>query len=404
MELERPCASWAVVNGDGKLIQSSIIEGRVTSQRGECFGILVGRAMGPNKLLVADPLSIINTINRIKSGEVREFQWSKINNRSLLRNICFLTNHIDGGLKWVKSHQEGILTEEGLGNFAADVNAKKAANKGGLPVIGECWEFTDDYAFLWKEDLFEGSIRNKVLSAIIKKDTYKLCSAKGRARFRHESWWMELPDAGAQFKFGHLRFKLFTRSLPTYHILAKRFRHLYEKRLCPSCNTAVETDLHVFSECPTYTGYRSDAWDQVAAVLLEVMDSDGNIHDFVKNWFCIPLNNNEKDNWWFLGGIPVAVKEWLAQVHKSKELVEIWNKIHRIAMQTAANIWKDRCETNRKKKGLLKDLLEEDMITRMEEEYLDGWNEVAQDLEAAFLEGDFMENQFDWTHPAEPSD
>lgn len=381
-----PRASWAVVNDKGKPVSASIIEGRVTSQRGECFGLLAGRAMGPCKLLVADPLPVINTIVKANAGSIPDYQWPKVNNRSLIRNISFLSSRAAAEYKWVKSHQEGFLDTEALGNFAADLNAKKAANEGILPIIPESWEFTDDYAFVWKGKLYEGSIRNKVLNAVVKINVRQMCNEKGKARYKHESWWMELPDKAAQYKFGHLRFKLFTRSLPTYHRLAKRFQHLFEDRLCPSCGLAKETDSHIFVECTAYAKHKQDAWDEVAAILADAMESDDDIQNLVKNWICIPFNSNEASGWWFLGGVPDEVKVWLSSKYKGRDRLDIWNNIHNVVMKAVKSIWKDRCELNRNKKGLLKDLLEDEMINKAEEEFMERWNEADFDLEAAFLD------------------
>lgn len=352
-------AAWAVVNNDLKLVGSSPISGRITSQSAECKGLLAGRVMGPLKNIHADPKPIIETINAAISEQMRDFQWIKVNNRSIIRNIAFMSAP-DSIFEWVKGHQKGAVDMLGKCNIAADYHAKRAAKSGKLPVLQESWEFSDTYFFTHKGNLFEGDVRRRILKSVTKINSLVFCENIKNARFQHDKWWMERPSKTALCKYAHIRFKLFTRSLPTFARLAKRFAHLYASKQCPSCNSGLESDIHVFAECSAYLGVKLELWEEIEDYLRRrTKVRMATFRDNVRDWINIPLTDGVERKWWFLGGIPLEVEEWLQDIMQKKERVEIWQDIHAMIMKTVQDIWSSRCTVNKHKRGLLKDLMDD---------------------------------------------
>lgn len=369
---------WAVVNEKMRLVASSPIMGRITSQRAECKGLLAARVMGPLKTIHADPKPIIETLNKATKDLIRPFQWAKINNRSIIRNIIHLSNG-ESKFVWVKGHQDGVMDDFGRGNIAADFQAKRAARSQQLAILQESWEFADAFFYTYKGKLYEGDVRKRTLTTITKANSKAFCADTKNARFKHDKWWMLRPSKEALCKYAHIRFKLFTRSLPTFTRLAKRFAHLYDDKMCPSCEDSKETDIHVFTFCPAYSKLKSDLWLEVKTYFKRRLKIKmRTVRGAVNDWINKQLGDCDERAWWFLGGIPSEVEEWLANYVQISEKTDIWNDIHLMIMKTVSEIWRQRCNTNKQKRGLLKDLMddayEDNMIAMgveimVEEEY-----------------------------------
>lgn len=194
--------------------------------------------------------------------------------------------------------------------------------------------------------LFEGDIRKTIYLDALNIELGKLCITNNQ--FSHDGWWMESPSNSDLSKYGAFRFKLFSKTLPTHHRMIKKFPGLFQELMCPGCGLEKETDEHVFLDCTTYKGIKWDAWERISIVLSEA--TSANMREVTKeapNWICPTTNKCTNSlNLWFLAGVPSSVEEWLSLYIKKKKRIEVWKRIHSIAISTAHDIWKIRCDRN----------------------------------------------------------
>lgn len=350
------CASFAVVDDDDNLIAKSNINGRYTSQRAELKGLETATFLKPKADKVLDPLYIINTVKKACKGDLVPYEWGKTDNRSLIRSIVHMTQLGGGEITWVKGHQKGDITFDGMHNIHADEQAKSLTMNPSYPLIDEAWEHVDDFFCLIEGKLFEGDVRKAVFNIILneERDNFRNSSE----RFRHLNWWMEEPSATDALKFSTFRFKIFTRTLPTHDRLTKSFPGLYEKLKCPGCEDIVETDEHVFGNCRAYAPIRTKIWRKVCEVIADcVNETTGYVDSNITNWFDRQRHKDpEGAGLWFLGGIPLSTKVWLSKHLRTRDLTILWQRVHKVVMENVKSIWDRRCEINRDKGWTFQDL------------------------------------------------
>lgn len=200
------CASFAVVNINDDTIIKSNTEGRATSQRAELFGTIAATYLRPQGEKVSDPKFIVHTINKAINNSMQAHEWRKVDNRSLIRCVARLNAHGKGTFTWVKGHQKVDVTEDGMHNREADVQAKTLIESPAPPLIDEAWECVDDFFCIRDGKLFEGDIRKTVYEDVLKLEIEKLrCNSD---RYLHDGWWMEAPANADLTKYGAFRFKI----------------------------------------------------------------------------------------------------------------------------------------------------------------------------------------------------
>lgn len=342
-------ASFAVVTSEDNLVVKANIGGRSTSQRAELKGLEAAMFLGPNTNKVLDPKFIIKTVTSARREEIAEYQWSKVDNRSIIRSIVYLAKDSACTLRWVKGHQKGDITIDGKHNICADEHARSLTENPGPSRLDEAWEHADPYFFMIHNNLFEGDVRRAVYDHIIKEEIEAM--KEGNERFRHDNWWMDTPTSTELTNYGILRFKIFTKTLPTHDRLNKSFPGLYGDVKCPGCGDQQESDVHIFRFCVGYNRYRRRAWRKVCSVLSEYTELDLSVvKEDVENWIKPKIvKEAEGAGLWFLGGAPLKVKVWLSNYVRKRMLKTIWQKIHKVIMETVKEIWDKRCERNCKK-------------------------------------------------------
>lgn len=341
-------ASFAVVSKKHDLIIKSNINGRTTSQRAELKGLEAAAFLGPNKDKVLDPYFIVATVNKACRGDIAEHEWAKIDNRSLIRSVAHLQKNHPCNISWVKGHQKGDVTEDGKHNIHADEQAKTLTLTPGIPLVGEAWEHVDDYFFLNKGELYEGDVRRVIFEQIMEEEYDALCTKS--ERFGHKGWWMEQPRNTESVKYGTLRFKLFTKTLPTHSRLSRSFPGLYEELTCPGCGEGKETEEHIFVTCDAYQDHKSKVWRNIIAIISEHTDLRSNeVRKEVDDWVTGSKDLEEESRLWFLGGVPEKVKVWASKFLRAKALTVMWQTIHKVVMETVYDIWRKRCDANSKK-------------------------------------------------------
>lgn len=343
------CASFAVVDDNDNLIAKSNIEGRYTSQRAELKGLETATFLKPEANKVLDPLYIIKTVQKACKGDLMPYEWGKTDNRSLIRSIVQMSAQGGGELTWVKGHQKGDITFDGMHNIHADEQAKSLTMSPSYPLIDEAWEHVDEFFCLIAGNLFEGDVRKLAFNIILNEERESFQS--NNERFRHNNWWMEEPATTEVTKFSTFRFKIFSRTLPTHDRLAKSFPGLYEKLRCPGCEEIVETDEHVFGNCKAYAPIREKIWRKVTEVIADNINEVASyVNDNVTNWFRRQRNNDpEGAGLWFLGGIPMSTKVWLEKYLRKRDLTVLWQRVHKVVMEHVRSIWDKRCEINKNK-------------------------------------------------------
>lgn len=226
-------ASFAIVDQNDNLIAKTNISGRSSSQRAELKGLEMAMFLGPHTDKVLDPFFIIRTVSRARRNEIAAYEWSKIDNRSIVKSVSFLAKDSECNIVWVKGHQKSNITEDGMHNICADAHARLLTDKPLAAFIDEAWEHTDDFFFTLNGNLFEGDVRRAMYELFISNEHESLKA--GNERFAHESWWMESPTHTETIKYSTLRFKIFTKTLPTHNRLRKSFPGLYDRLKCPGC-------------------------------------------------------------------------------------------------------------------------------------------------------------------------
>lgn len=338
-------ASFAVVTNKDELIVKSNTVGRSTSQRAELFGLEAAMYLGPNTDKVLDPYFIVRTTNKACRNEIATHEWSKIDNRSIIKSIKELQSQGSCSITWVKGHQKINITEDGKHNIYADEQAKTLMLAPTVPLISEAWSFVDEFFFTDRGDLFEGDIRRLVFEQVLCEEYEIFCLQN--SRFKHENWWMEKPSVTESAKYATLRFKIFSRTLPTHDRLRKSFPGLYNILKCPGCNTEIETDTHVFVHCPAYAATKWKVWEYVCTIFSDHTDIElAEIGTKISNWINPQTNHDNNLNLWFLGGIPETVKVWLCKHLKKAQRIDLWQRVHKVLMEAIDEIWKSRCEKN----------------------------------------------------------
>lgn len=379
------CALFAVVSQSDELIVKSNIIGRSTSQRAELFGLEAAMFLIPDADKVLDPYYIIRTVNKARRQEIADHEWSKIDNRSIIRSIKSLAASSNCTISWVKGHQKVDITEDGRHNIFADEQAKMLILAPSIPLISEAWSFVDEYFFVAQGNLFEGDVRRMIFEQVLNEEYEIFCLHNHR--FKHANWWMELPSSTESVKYGTLRFKIFSRTLPTHDRLRKSFPGLYSVLKCPGCELSIETDDHIFNQCHVYNAIKWKVWEYICTIISDITEIDlAEVGAKVTNWISPNNNSMEGENLWFLGGIPETVKVWLSKTLNKKGRVILWQRVHKVLMEAINDIWKKRCDTNAKKGWSFQDLhlnfvedalLLENNLIQTEEEIM--WDAISKD-------------------------
>lgn len=341
-------ASFAVVTQDDELVAKSNIVGRSTSQRAELFGLEAAMFLRPKADKVLDPYYIIRTVNKACRNEIADYEWNKIDNRSLIRSIKALAEPNNCNISWVKGHQKVDITEDGRHNIFADEQAKTLIIAPNIPLVSEAWSFTDDFFFTTQGNLFEGDVRRHTYEQVLNEeyDSFSSCND----RFKHDGWWMELPVSAESIKYGTLRFKIFSRTLPTHDRLRKSFPGLYNVLRCPGCELCVETDDHIFNQCQVYRAIKWKVWERICAIISDITDINStDFGNHITDWITKDVVSKGGSNHWFLGGIPDTVKVWLCKTLKKKDRIILWQRVHKVLMEAINDIWIKRCDTNHSK-------------------------------------------------------
>lgn len=376
---KRLVAAFAVVDRAGGQIISSPIVGRPTSQRAECYGILAA-AMNSKKV-GADPKFILDTISKHKEGFFKGSKILKVSNRSLIKKIAYLTDLREVTLKWVRGHQDHRMEEEFRMNQAADAAAREAAAQYTPPLLQECWEWADDYAILWKGDLYEGDVRKKVYNIRINRMIEELGSSKAGSAFSRIGCWEEKASKKDIIKHNALLFKMSTDTLPVHSVMEKRWPALFSHLKCPMCGDGKETLEHLMNKCESTQVDRAQIWEEVTAYLCTATnESQESIARKNIRWI---HGTAQQSSQWYLGKIPEKVGKWIKKKSSGLFTLEtIWNGIRGAILDGVQNIWKVRCDRNMEQRYTWLEL------KRVEEEWrwLSSWEEVDTTEEEIWLE------------------
>lgn len=296
-------AAFAVVDGNGDLVVSSTITGRPTSQRAECYELLA--AVVNSSTIAADPKYILASIDKVRRDQVIEAKMCKNNNRSIIKKIAYFANRNDATLSWVRGHQDHRNEHKYVLNKAADKEAKIIAATRNAPLLRECWEMADEYAVLWKGDLYEGNIRKKVYTLRIERMIEELSGSRIGEAFSRKDCWEEKVDRRDIMKYNTFIFRMSTDSLPVHSVLERRWPGLFTGINCPMCGRAKETLQHLMNECEGTEGNRIRIREDVLVYLQAATDlSQEAITGRDLNW--IPQSTSA-NNMWYLGKIPRGV-------------------------------------------------------------------------------------------------
>lgn len=363
-------AAFAVIDsGQNEWARSKIV-GLQTPQRAELFGLLVATFLGPNQTIHADPSNIISTIKKAIGGKIRDYEWPKVANRSIIRNIAHIAFE-GNNYVWIRGHQDGEESEEAICNNVVDAVAKDTERNDSIALVGECWEFADEYMVLDKGSLFEGDVRKVTLKRLEEKDQRAFLEDSKRIRFANKGWWFETPDKAAVITHGAFRLKLYSKSLPTHDRLMKRYPGLYAGLLCPCCEKTFESDWHLLVECSAFLNDKMEVWEEIVECLgANIPGGNDTVLREVPNWLTNSQGGKENPaTFWFLGGIPSQTLDFLKTYLSRGELYELWQTVHARVMKLAQTMWKARCLQNKNKGWVFGKLWNDHIEETIFEEY-----------------------------------
>lgn len=372
-------AAFTVVDKEGETVISSPIARRATSQRAECFGLIA--AMMNTTNVGADPKFIIDTVSNFKKGCFKGTKILKVSNRSLIKKIAYLTETQGASLRWIRGHQDHREERDYALNRAADAAAREAAVHHTPPIIQECWEWADEYAILWKGDLYEGDVRKKIYNIRIKRMIEELESTRTGAAFSRKGCWEEEACRADIMKHNKLIFKMSTDTLPVHSVMERRWPALFAHLKCPLCNQKKESLDHLMNSCEGTQVARAQIWEEVVVYLCAATDlSQESISKKDLRW----ISRGTKDtNHWYLGKIPEKIGKWIKKRSSGTFTTEIiWNGIRSVILEGVQGIWKIRCEKNAEQGYSWNELL------RVEQEWrwLTNWESIDAVDEEIWLE------------------
>lgn len=341
----RTVAAFGVVNEAEELVIRSSIPGRATSQRAECFGLLAACVNATR--VGADPKFIIDSISRVIDGVYFGTKWLKLKNRSIIRKIARYASLNKVKISWMRGHQDHKMEQQYVLNRAADREARAAADSYSPPLIGECWEWADQFAVIWKGNLFEGDIRSKAHNLFIERVIRSLdYSSVGKA-FSREGCWEETIRKADIMKFNTLLFKMSTNTLPVHAVLLQRWPGLFNNLLCPMCNEEKETLQHLMNQCSGTRAHRDNLWEEVLFLLSAATDMSAETITY-KDIRWIPRKTEVNDHW-YLAKIPAYVGKWVKKnTLKDFQHDIVWNAIRSTILNGIKSLWEERCDRNEK--------------------------------------------------------
>src|SRR5262249_29208661 len=141
----------------------------------------------------SDPLGIVTTLQKMRSGQIPPWKVNKLYNRSLFRAITHVFKYMrtNVSISWVPGHQDHLSEEKYLLNQRADRAAKNETSSQSLPLIENQWLFTDDFFMLLEGNLFEGNIQQEVYQRMSQVRIYDFLQSKKGQRFNLEGYWKE---------------------------------------------------------------------------------------------------------------------------------------------------------------------------------------------------------------------
>lgn len=285
---------------------------------------------------------------------------------------------------WVKSHTD--VTETGewyVLNRAVDVCCGHERQNPTQILLDEAWNDVDDFFLLFKDDLFEGNIRDSVYKMVIEKEKEIIRQYDRSGRLDFKNYWSaalydSLKNNFEDDYFKAFHFKCVTKSLPTLLNMRRYFGNMYEEVCCPGCTDLNEDDIHVFSKCPYYDGIRIQ-------IRQEILDLVGEHSPFPSHYISHRVPNWIKDDeLWFLGRIGKYVKTIIVNLlSDKKEKGILGRKLVSCVLRGAHTLWLQRCKQYRSQGLVYEDRLL-DFEQEVNEELL--VSDEDMDIEPSYIE------------------
>eukprot|EP01113_Clastostelium_recurvatum_P013001 TRINITY_DN16814_c0_g1_i1.p1 TRINITY_DN16814_c0_g1~~TRINITY_DN16814_c0_g1_i1.p1 ORF type:complete len:212 (+),score=31.70 TRINITY_DN16814_c0_g1_i1:107-742(+) len=143
-------------------------------------------------------------------------------------------------------------------------------------------------------------------------------------------------------------FRVVTNTLPDHKMFRTFDPALYEGIKCPRCRGVETDDTHYFSTCPGVWRRTDSLWADIVDTIHETTTIGiSTINKEIQRWIPKKGEGDERKLMWFLGRIPITLREWLKKRKTpSPDRTKIHQNITQLTIDATLDIWKARCKEN----------------------------------------------------------